>query len=180
MQTSAFRSRRPPETRTFPASGTSIRCTARVSRRPADFRSLEMQSDAKASVAQPLTIDNPSLYAQITRRGTDHQRFIRVHLPLGNDAQATRTDVLSDRTLRGRRFPEPGNLHRHSQWGSSFTSSGPRRHVVPSLAKLFLFAPARRCKFFGELRFLSPGHPANDLMSPLGWTNGKKLAVPWR
>jgi hypothetical protein len=85
---------------TFPASGTSIRCTARVSRRPVDFGSLEMQSDAKASVAQPLTIDNPGLYAQIPRRGTDQQRFIRAHLPLGNDAQATRTDVLRDRSLR--------------------------------------------------------------------------------
>src|SRR5258708_5639656 len=133
MQTSTFRSRRPPETRAFPAAGTSIRSTARVSRRPADFCSLEMQSDAKASVAQPLTIDNPSLYAQIARGGADHQRFIRDHLPLGNDAQATRTDVLRDRTLRSRRFPEAGNLHRHSQWDSSFMSSRPRRHVVSAL-----------------------------------------------
>jgi hypothetical protein len=133
MQTSAFRSRRPLEMRAFSACGASIRCTARVSRRPVDFRSLEMQSDAKASVAQPLTIDNPSLYAQIARGGADHQRFIRVHLRPGNDAQATRTDVLRDRTLRSRRFPEAGNLHRHSQWGSSFTSSRPQRHVVSVL-----------------------------------------------
>src|ERR1700687_2237551 len=147
--------------RTFPASGTSIRCTARVSRRPVDFRSLEMQSDAKASVAQPLTIDNPGLYAQIARRGTDQQRFIRIHPPLGNDAQATRTDVLRDRTLRTRRFPESGNLHRHRQWGSSFTSSGPRRHVVSALpckAALVCTAPGG-AKYFVNCAFSRPGFP---------------------
>src|ERR1700730_15905792 len=107
--------------RTFPASGTSIRCTARVSHRPVDFRSLEMQSDAKASVAQPFTIDNPRLHAQSPLRGTDHERLIGVRLTLGNGPEAYRRDVLRDASLRTRRFTESGNLHRPRQWRSSFT-----------------------------------------------------------
>jgi hypothetical protein len=90
-----------------------------------NFRPLEMQSNSKASVAQPKTIDNPGLYSHITRRGTDQQRFILLHLSLGKDAQTTRTHVLGDRTFLSCGFPEVGNLHRYSQTGSSFTSSRP-------------------------------------------------------
>lgn len=147
--------------RIFRRGRTSIRCTARVSRRPVDFRSLEMQSDAKASVAQSLTIDNPGLYAQIPRRGTHQQRFIRVHLPLGNDAQATRTDVLRDRSFRTRRFLESGNLHRHRQWRSSFTSSRPRRHDVSALPCkiLFLRTQLDDAKYFVNRAFSRLGFP---------------------
>ena len=165
--------------RTFPRGRTSIRYTARASHRPADFRSLEMQSDAKASVAQPLTIDNPRLYPQISRRRTDQQRFIRVHLPLSNDAQTTRADVLGDRSFRSCGLPETGNLHRHSQRGSSFTSSRPRRHVVCALpckilflctqvddAKYFVNCAFSRLGILPTMRFLSDDLTAKSLPSP--------------
>jgi hypothetical protein len=90
---------------------------------PIDGYSLELQSDAKVSIREPLTVNNARKSSQITHERTDHQSFIQMPSPLGQDSYSERAYVLRGRSLSRGRVLRAGYFYRNSQPNPFFKPS---------------------------------------------------------
>src|SRR5258708_18683877 len=78
---------------------------------PVDWSSLDLQSDSKASIGQPLTVNNASNRSQIAHKRVDDQPFIRISSPLRQNSYSDRAHVFRSRPLNLVRTPRVGYLH---------------------------------------------------------------------
>jgi len=90
---------------------------------PIDGHSLELQSDSKPSVRQPLTVNNAREGPQVSYERIDHQPFIQIPSPLGQDSYSERADVLRSRPLSRGRVLRAGYLYRNNQPNPFFKPS---------------------------------------------------------
>jgi len=72
---------------------------------------LELKSNAKAAVGEPLAIDNTGEGSQITRKRADHQSFIQLPGPLRQNTHSQRAHIFGRRPLSRGRILDAGNLN---------------------------------------------------------------------
>jgi len=106
-----------------PGNRNSIRGAGQRASWPVDGHSLELQSDSKPSVRQPLTVDNAREGPQVSYERIDHQPFIQISSPLSQDSYSERADVLRSRSLSRGRVLRAGYLYRNSQPNPFFKPS---------------------------------------------------------
>ncbi len=85
----------------------------------------QFETDSKPILGHPLTVNDARKGPQIAHERTDHQSFIQISSPLGQDSYSERADVFRSRPLCSGRVLEVGNLHRDSQPSPFLKSSRP-------------------------------------------------------
>jgi hypothetical protein len=91
--------------------------------RPIDGYSLELQSDSKVSIREPLTVNNARKGSQIADERSDHQPFIQFSSVLRQNSYSERAHVLRRRPFVRARILKTGYLDLDSQPDPFFKSS---------------------------------------------------------